>query len=445
MIASSLFMLFISTDWVHLHGLLAALALISFAIFCILPESPKYLVQREEYDRAFAAYNTIAKFNGTPELQLSRPAGHRFHEERPEDKKFLRHHMRRAKAQAQARRPIGLGLAASIVDEDEREYISSSESGEDDDREERMAGRRGGVGFARRKTSSVHSAERVPQGDLSIEYLMVQSDNNSEKQQNKHDDSFEKLDASPKAAAEDVDGDDFTRQKRSSGSSKDKPSVAQRSDAGRSQGGLTSMWTDGMADNKYTIAELCQDKIYRANLIIMVISWSSSSFCFYILGFYIKYIPGDIFINIIITCVADAISSIGAVVIAQTIGTQRTLFASYGLAAIGGVLLILFDKNDVVIMILMMVTKFGINVCFTLCYIINAEYFPSIVCARVFGICNIFSRISTILSPLIAEVTPPIPMIIYVLICTISMVASMFLTKAEDGEAFADLDDCMSQ
>ena len=177
----------------------------------------------------------------------------------------------------------------------------------------------------------------------------------------------------------------------------------------------------------------------------MVISWSSSSFCFYILGFYIKYIPGDIFINIIITCVADAVSSIGAGVIAQTIGTQRTLFGSYALAAIGGVLLILFDQNEVIIMILMMVTKFGINVCFTLCYIINAEYFPSIVCARVFGICNIFSRISTIMSPLIAEVTPPIPMIIYVLICTISMVASMFLTKAEDGEAFADIDDCMSQ
>ena len=98
-----------------------------------------------------------------------------------------------------------------------------------------------------------------------------------------------------------------------------------------------------MADNKFTIAELMQDRIYRANLIIIVISWSASSFCFYILGFYIKYIPGDIFINIIVTCVADALSSIGAGVIAQSIGTQRTLFGAYALAAIGGVLLIIFD------------------------------------------------------------------------------------------------------
>ena len=96
-------------------------------------------------------------------------------------------------------------------------------------------------------------------------------------------------------------------------------------------------------------------------------------------------------------------------------------------------------------MMLIMMTKFGINIAFTLCYIINAEYFPSIVCSRVFGVCNIFSRISTILSPLIAEVTPPIPMVIYVLICFISMIASLFLTKNEEAElALQELDDSIS-
>lgn len=74
--------------------------MLSFFLFCVLPESPKYLVQREEYDRALVAYNAMANFNGTPELQLSRAAGHRFIEEKPEDKKFLRHHMRRAKKEA---------------------------------------------------------------------------------------------------------------------------------------------------------------------------------------------------------------------------------------------------------------------------------------------------------------------------------------------------------
>ena len=53
----------------------------------------------------------------------------------------------------------------------------------------------------------------------------------------------------------------------------------------------------------------------------MVLSWSASSFCFYILGFYIKYIPGSMFINVIITCFADALSSICAGLIAMRYGT----------------------------------------------------------------------------------------------------------------------------
>lgn len=60
-------------------------------------------------------------------------------------------------------------------------------------------------------------------------------------------------------------------------------------------------------------------------------------------------------------------------------------------------------------MLCMMITKFGINAAFTLCYIVTADYFPEVVCSRVFGICNVFARISTILSPMISEIHAPIP------------------------------------
>ena len=206
--------------------------------------------------------------------------------------------------------------------------------------------------------------------------------------------------------------------------------------------------TTSIISNNMELADLWRDSIYRVNLIIMILSWSASSFCFYIIGFYIKYIPGDIFVNMITTCIADVISSIVAGVIAQYIGTQRTLFGSFAISALGGVCLNLVQKqNKILIMIIIMTTKFGINIAFTLCYIINAEYFPSIICSRVFGICNIFSRISTILSPLIAEVTPPMPMVIYVFVCFISMIASLFLTKTGSDDidlALQDLDDSIS-
>ena len=49
------------------------------------------------------------------------------------------------------------------------------------------------------------------------------------------------------------------------------------------------------------------------------------------------------------------------------------------------------------------------------------------------------------MSPLIAEIAPPVPMLVYVLFCAITMVASIFLTKNDDLDAaMQDLDDSIS-
>jgi hypothetical protein len=161
----------------------------------------------------------------------------------------------------------------------------------------------------------------------------------------------------------------------------------------------------------------------------MILAWSASSFCFYILGFYVKYIPGDIFINTIILALADSVSSACTGLIASSIGAGLTMTLAFGVSFLGGISLIFVNKDSILITALILVTKFGINISFTLCYIINAEYFPSVVSSRIFGICNIFSRISTILSPLIAELKAPIPMVVYSLVCLINMVCSMFLKR----------------
>ena len=75
-------------------------------------------------------------------------------------------------------------------------------------------------------------------------------------------------------------------------------------------------------ENDFTIKDLLRDRIYRTNLIVMVMAWIASSFCFYILGFYVKYIPGDIFVNTIIISFSDASSAVSAGYAADFIGTR---------------------------------------------------------------------------------------------------------------------------
>ena len=124
------------------------------------------------------------------------------------------------------------------------------------------------------------------------------------------------------------------------------------------------------------------------------------------------------------------------------------MFFSFSLAALGAVAL-MFSHDSAhekyVIPLFVLITRFGINSAFTLCYIITADYFPSIVSSRVFGICNLFSRFATILSPMIAELEPPLPMIVYSIVCSITMISSLALTKSEEiEEAMKDIDDSLS-
>jgi hypothetical protein len=46
---------------------------------------------------------------------------------------------------------------------------------------------------------------------------------------------------------------------------------------------------------------LKQDKVLLFNLIMMLACWGSASLTFYLLNFFIKYMPGDIYINSIVS------------------------------------------------------------------------------------------------------------------------------------------------
>lgn len=52
--------------------------------------------------------------------------------------------------------------------------------------------------------------------------------------------------------------------------------------------------------NEYNFSNLIEDKIHFKNLTLMNITWAASAFTYYMTGFYVKYIPGDIYTNVIV-------------------------------------------------------------------------------------------------------------------------------------------------
>ena len=125
MIFSSLFIMYVSTNWVHLHSLFLVVIAFSLSVFCALPESPKYLAQREAFDDAISAYNTIARFNRTRQLDrvFERLRGQKRRDRRA-FKWWVSDAKRRQRMELEA---AGAPGDFEVVKEESEEYVSSEE------------------------------------------------------------------------------------------------------------------------------------------------------------------------------------------------------------------------------------------------------------------------------------------------------------------------------
>ena len=176
----------------------------------------------------------------------------------------------------------------------------------------------------------------------------------------------------------------------------------------------------------------CQDKALLVNLILMTIFWTVSSINYYVMTFYLKYIPGSVYLNTSLSCIAEIIAYIGSGLVMNTFGVKLSFIISFILAGAGGILLVIFFQADgYLIGVFVLFAKFGISFAFNIAYLATPQMFPIALCSTAFGICNIFARFSTVLSPLIAELPDPVPMSIFSISCISAAFLPLFLRKVE--------------
>ena len=76
--------------------------------------------------------------------------------------------------------------------------------------------------------------------------------------------------------------------------------------------------------------------------------------------------------------------------------------------ALSGMLSLIFYKYDgqLYLGLFILGSKFGVSQAFNAAYIGNVKLFPPGILSTTFGICNMFSRVITILAPFLAELQP---------------------------------------
>ena len=83
----------------------------------------------------------------------------------------------------------------------------------------------------------------------------------------------------------------------------------------------------------------------------------------------------------------------------------------------------------------------GISGVFGLVYVATPQMFPTVLAASAFGICNMFARLSAVISPEVSELHDPIPMTIFTISSLASAFLPIFLNTDRDDKSQKDTDE----
>ena len=92
----------------------------------------------------------------------------------------------------------------------------------------------------------------------------------------------------------------------------------------------------------------------------MTVFWSAGSFNYYIITFYLKYIPGNVYVNTSLSCIAEVLAYIGSGLLMNVFGVKLSYICAFILAATGGILLVIFfNAEGALIAVFILFAKFG--------------------------------------------------------------------------------------
>lgn len=166
----------------------------------------------------------------------------------------------------------------------------------------------------------------------------------------------------------------------------------------------------------------------------MVILWSVTSLNYYLITYYMKYVPGNIYVNTTVSTISELLGYSVSGLAYKIIGGKAAFIVSFAISSVGGFLIAFVPAVGYEIAGFVLLAKFGISFAFNLVYVITPTLFPTDLCSTAFGVCNSFAMLSSVLSPMIAELTDPLPMLVFGFTSVTATVASVFIfTKVKYG------------
>ena len=104
----------------------------------------------------------------------------------------------------------------------------------------------------------------------------------------------------------------------------------------------------------------------------------------------------------------------------QYFGIKKSLAMSFASSLLGGILVLSYGlghQESMLFPAFILLMKFGVSAAFNIIYLAHPMIFPVLFGATALGICNFTSRIVTGISPILAQMEEPAPMIVFMFLC----------------------------
>ena len=186
------------------------------------------------------------------------------------------------------------------------------------------------------------------------------------------------------------------------------------------------------------LKELWTEPTLRNNLIGSAMVWSMCLFNLYVLVFFVKYFPGDIYVNSLTFAFTDMIAFFSSGVLLSRWNFIRVYKVAFLISTVGIVLLLAIPfvmsvSNAYAAIPLVCLTRMGVIIAFNVNYISVGRLFPSKYLSSVYSAVNLFAHCAACLAPLVAEIPGPIPQVALICATALSAISLKSMQELEAG------------
>ena len=110
--------------------------------------------------------------------------------------------------------------------------------------------------------------------------------------------------------------------------------------------------------------------------------WAMSSMLYYFMSYYLIYLPGNTYVNTYSSAAAELVSVLIGGVLVKVLPAKWAFFVANSVSLIGGLLILFFGYAKVSLMLIfVIIAKFGISCSYMLVYAVTLPLFPTLFAA----------------------------------------------------------------